>query len=423
MSCVRVALVAIARDEGAYLANWIAHHLYFGFDEFHIWVNRTTDSTNALLKKINREIRCVYLYQGDAEFDRSNVSGRNFQIRAYNLTLEKLRGSDVTHIMCLDIDELWTPMHFTGSIKSILINNSADVISFPWHIDRAERNKLPFSDPFSESILVEKDRHVKSVARISERLLGCFIHSFMVRDGRFSTETGEQFLSDASHEILPSDYNSLRPYSVGTSFILHTVHRSSVEYIATLSRGRPSLSLPTSIKTNRGGFRENRADVSFRITEDDLSKYRDFISKVVASFDIEFEIEAARASVIKRANLVAELIAQDSSIELKARRAISGIDINQPNFPVYSGRKYHIDGFRFCGGEFHIEGWVDGDISKIRKPALFIQGDFFDCRVAHAERPDVASFFDIDGFRGGFIISSHTEPNRDIKISDVELFF
>ena len=28
-----VKIIAIAKDEGAYLAEWIHHHLYFGFSE------------------------------------------------------------------------------------------------------------------------------------------------------------------------------------------------------------------------------------------------------------------------------------------------------------------------------------------------------------------------------------------------------
>ena len=41
----KVKVVAIAKDEGAYIAEWIFHHLYFGFDAIDIYVNRTTDNT------------------------------------------------------------------------------------------------------------------------------------------------------------------------------------------------------------------------------------------------------------------------------------------------------------------------------------------------------------------------------------------
>lgn len=42
---MKVKLVAIAKDEAAYLPDWIFHHLYFGFDSIDIYVNNTTDNT------------------------------------------------------------------------------------------------------------------------------------------------------------------------------------------------------------------------------------------------------------------------------------------------------------------------------------------------------------------------------------------
>ena len=47
-------LVAIAKDEASYIADWIHHHLYFGFDQIHVYVNRTTDNTIAILKEITK---------------------------------------------------------------------------------------------------------------------------------------------------------------------------------------------------------------------------------------------------------------------------------------------------------------------------------------------------------------------------------
>lgn len=45
---LKIKLVAIAKDEAAYLPEWIFHHLYFGFDQIDIYVNNTSDNTFAL---------------------------------------------------------------------------------------------------------------------------------------------------------------------------------------------------------------------------------------------------------------------------------------------------------------------------------------------------------------------------------------
>ena len=38
-------LVAIAKDEAPYLAEWIFHHLYLGIHEIEIYLNGITDKT------------------------------------------------------------------------------------------------------------------------------------------------------------------------------------------------------------------------------------------------------------------------------------------------------------------------------------------------------------------------------------------
>ena len=41
----KIKLVAIAKNEAAYLAEWIFHHLYLGVDEIEIHFNRCSDNT------------------------------------------------------------------------------------------------------------------------------------------------------------------------------------------------------------------------------------------------------------------------------------------------------------------------------------------------------------------------------------------
>lgn len=43
MEPIVTKIIAVAKDEGAYLAEWIFYHLYKGFDEIEVLINRTTD--------------------------------------------------------------------------------------------------------------------------------------------------------------------------------------------------------------------------------------------------------------------------------------------------------------------------------------------------------------------------------------------
>ncbi|WP_110648470.1 glycosyltransferase family 2 protein [Salinicola peritrichatus] len=47
-------ICAVAKDEGPYLAEWVFHHLHFGFDRIHVYLNRTSDASAAVLDRIAR---------------------------------------------------------------------------------------------------------------------------------------------------------------------------------------------------------------------------------------------------------------------------------------------------------------------------------------------------------------------------------
>ncbi|GMA79670.1 hypothetical protein GCM10025880_60870 [Methylorubrum aminovorans] len=53
-----VTLVAIARNEGTYLVEWLAHHLAIGFDRIVVYDNESQDDTRALFKALSpRDLR------------------------------------------------------------------------------------------------------------------------------------------------------------------------------------------------------------------------------------------------------------------------------------------------------------------------------------------------------------------------------
>ena len=97
MNHIRVKLAAIARDEAAYLPEWIFHHLEFGFDEIEIYINNTTDNSLAVLANIKRN-HPVVVTDANALFKQST---KNFQGQAYQALTKKAIADGFTHLMFL----------------------------------------------------------------------------------------------------------------------------------------------------------------------------------------------------------------------------------------------------------------------------------------------------------------------------------
>mgnify|MGYP001368723250 FL=1 len=190
----RIAVVAIAKNEAAYLPHWIAHHLFFGFDEFHLWVNGTTDNSFAILEKIKNKFPNIHIYNGDSLLRECQERKIQFQEKAYSDTINHLSiNSNATHALFIDIDEFWTPSTFAGSAKDSVRNIHADVISFLWHIDIPDYSRAVFSDTFEEKCLLQKDMHVKSMIKLSSAIVYCHIHTCNVKGGSYALGNGLSF--------------------------------------------------------------------------------------------------------------------------------------------------------------------------------------------------------------------------------------
>ncbi len=239
---MKIKLAAIARDEAAYLPEWIFHHLHFGFDAIEIYVNNTSDNTPEVLDLLG-DIPVSYRVADDL-FARS---GANFQSRAYHEMASRARDDGFTHIMFLDIDEFWTPSDFSTSIKSVLRKlNSPEVLSFHWllHCDEKE-----FSRCYSKSFAVLQNDHLKTVFKtdISWSRISC--HNIVGPKLDYKLSDGSVLsFAEADKDRGKADFikGELPSY-----FVLHRMFRSQLEYVSLLGRGRPSAS---GLKDNRGGY-------------------------------------------------------------------------------------------------------------------------------------------------------------------------
>ena len=142
---LRVKVIAIAKDEAAYIPQWIHHHLHFGFDAVELWLNDISDNSLALLRKIQAALGAdvVSIVEADDVLERCIKTRRHFQEEAYNLAYQReVKQGAFTHLMFLDLDELWTPANFEDSVKDVLRRYpQSDSISFLWMVDLPDRQR------------------------------------------------------------------------------------------------------------------------------------------------------------------------------------------------------------------------------------------------------------------------------------------
>ncbi|WP_153913451.1 glycosyltransferase family 2 protein [Shewanella sp. TC10] len=277
----KVKLVAIAKDEAAYLPEWIFHHLYFGFDAIDIYVNNTTDNTEEL-SELLQPLTSVKFINADKYFDGTHEKPQeSAYLEAMNST--KLEG--FTHILFLDIDEFWVPKDFKTSIHECLKLIPSDVISFEWFIKYCE--EMSFSAAFSKKIVGRKGRFVKSIFSLALDVEKLDVHNVHAQGAKYKLADGSDFIFEGrkngrvSKEYLAGDLN---PF-----FVVHRMYRSQMEYISLLGRGRPKgeKANKSIFKDNRDGYLLNTSGMYYAPPSAELDDYNN--SKV--SFNRDYTLE------------------------------------------------------------------------------------------------------------------------------------
>ena len=308
----KVKIVAIAKDEGAYLPEWIFHHLYFGFDAIDIYVNRTTDNTTDILDKISNQYPNInYFYADWVDMHPKHIS-HFMQKIIYSQAFqdEKLKHT-FTHLLFIDIDEFWTPLNFQDSIHICLASlPKYAAISFQWFNILGE--KIAF-DSISRKINGFLTPQIKSIYSTSSDIDLMRVHlSILHENNNFEG----YFLSDGSSFV----YNEDKPECISGTLaktikpyvILHRMFRSEVEYISMLYRGNPENS--SKIKLNRMGFRETmgiQKHIDFE--HDTYSKYKKEKEYFFKKIQINDDLAKARHFVLNRAQLTIKALQKEKN--------------------------------------------------------------------------------------------------------------
>ena len=262
---MKIKVVAIAKDEAAYLPEWCFHHLYFGFDACEVWLNNISDNSVAVCEVLETHTQKRFSWvKADDLLVSCNRKGRNFQTEAYNIAFGQARRQGFSHVLFIDLDELWTPHDFQSSIHDYLAKKElehADVVAFNWAIDTPHHLRPAFARPFSDLMWVHNNRHVKSLVSTSAKVDRINIHTAKVKGSdSYYLADGRPFklLEDDQHErsLLSRQQYEVREKRLAGAFIYHRIYRSQHEYLSSLDKGRRHASNDTRpLKLNRLGYR------------------------------------------------------------------------------------------------------------------------------------------------------------------------
>ncbi len=254
-----LSVVAIMKDEGRYLAEWIEYHKLVGVEKFYIYDNESSDNT--------REVLAPYIARGDVEC--ITWPGKRVQNKAYNDALLRLR-MESRWIAYIDADEFIVPVE-KATLPEILENYRNEVgLSAHWLIYGDNGHKT-----YEDGLVIERftahapqlDEYMKTIvnpraAFAMENHHGCFVGNLAAVN-----EKGKRVRTH-SKELTASVIR-----------INHYWGKSWEEYEMKRVRGRAG-SRSGSLPTDDSWFSaRNRNEVQDDIMEKYVTQVRDNIKK------------------------------------------------------------------------------------------------------------------------------------------------
>jgi len=426
---IKVKLAAIAKDEAAYIPQWIHHHLLFGFQEIEIWLNNTTDNSMALLSDIQKSHPDgVIKFRNSDDFLRKCLADDlPFQQLAYSdIYYQTLDEAKCTHILFLDLDEFWVPANFTSSVNELITDApDSDAISYQWYIDTPDVNKHIFSPPFSYTNSLQKNRHVKTLTKLTTNMKELSVHNHIIENGVYSLASGERFPGTDKEtlckSLIPTSYHKQHGNTLERAFILHQINRTPIEYLSSLLRGRGHKNDDNVFKVNRIGYLEDNHSLPpciFFVSIDAVVKYNSSLAKYCALF--ADHIEEARGFIVQRFNSAVEKIRHNPEYLTRYRDQLRGVKINDLSFEKLTSPQifYSVDKTTIAGNSILIEGWAF-DALSVNPPEITIKtrdGLTVNSRISIQERLDVIRVYPDAPSKCGFKITIIELISTDIDL-------
>lgn len=278
----KVAVIAIAKNEAIYFSDWVAHHLFFGFHEIIVGVNRSNDSSFEVLHELSKH--CNLKYENLDWVDRTSRGDCDrIQSISYAYLQTKL-SEDITDVIFLDIDEFWFSLDFETKINSLVSNLNYSLLSFNWFCINGEIEE--FSMPFT-FLKGKVNPHVKTLLNLEKvsdvDAFRC--HAPLMKK---NSDFLHVFSNGVEHIPKGGEISEVKCLASQRFYILHRMCRSEVEYLSLLLRSRPKQDF--RLKSNRNGFSiANESDLKIS-PKKEYFKYISAFRKKVKSDILELEI-------------------------------------------------------------------------------------------------------------------------------------
>lgn len=405
MSNIKIKLFAIAKDEAAYIPQWVFHHFYFGFDEIEIWLNDITDNSIQICNTLSKIYPNFKYKIVDDILDKCKEENKSFQYESYNMVLRSEKQNlNFTHIFYLDLDEFWTPRNFQDTIHYFVDKYFyADSISFPWYFDEADHKRKIGDYKFysSNKLYFDKDQHVKTLVKISDRVVSVNFHNHIIEKG-IQIDCEGNILPILDSKTMGGAKISKDILDISTmdktvsAFVLHTVLRSQVEYLASLLRGRKHVLNDKSplLKSNRWGFLTEMHYVPYYIDDNILCIYNQKLSVFLDEFKDELFI--SYNFILNRYDKVIEIFRDYQNFKY-FKRLLNNIDLKEvvdivDKYSYQERIRFWFDKIEIKEYSLEIVGWVVLLESNKHISLRFydmVMKKFIDGRLSRIDRLDV----------------------------------
>lgn len=321
---MKVKLVAIAKDESAYLPEWIYHHLNIGVDQINIHLNSISDFSHLLLSKISSKCNVNFFDSDDVKFNKEfdfNL-GQNFlmnnPLQSRVFSMEYVNSSDeFDYVVYLDIDEflILDGMNIKEYIRK---SGTPDLIKIKWLNETCDDEEFSFY--FKEKTYGYTSNATKCIVKTNiENIKFQSTHQIITPNNSERYLEGYGTLKERNKDTMESCFNE-------KVYILHRAYRSEMEYISLLLRGDNISNTNLGLKDNRPG-RIDRKNLEIRNNESSLihNNYLKFVDEC----DISYDIIIARDFVKKRFNTVEKIMSKLFSDLQQSKKVLRGTKLSR----------------------------------------------------------------------------------------------
>lgn len=222
---IRLAVCAIAKNEGPYFKEWLDWHISQGVEKFYIYDNESTDCT--------RDVLAPYIESGVVEY--IYYPGYRRQIAAYDDCIDRHR-FDTRWLAFIDLDEFIVPLRDSSITEFLTGFENSPVVEINWLIygsgGAEKKSPAPVMERFRHHSLPSHklNRHVKSIVnpRRVFTMTGC--HEAARIDGVAADSHGDPITRNFREREPQQDVIRINHYAV----------RSKEEFIEKQNRGRAS---------------------------------------------------------------------------------------------------------------------------------------------------------------------------------------